>query len=82
MTAIQFVSLTVVMLVGVAVVVTYDPLRQAMVNGVFGLALVLLFLVLQAPDVSLSELVVTTVAVPLVLLTAIYRTRDRPDDDR
>jgi uncharacterized MnhB-related membrane protein len=37
--------------------------------------------VLQAPDVALSALVVGTVAVPLVLLTAIRRTSDRSRDE-
>jgi uncharacterized MnhB-related membrane protein len=76
MTVLQVVALSVVMLLGVGVVLAYDPMRQALVNGVFGLALVVLFVVLQAPDVALSELVVASIAVPLVLLTAIRQTRD------
>lgn len=67
------VAYTVVMVLGVCVVVTREPLRQTLVNGFFGLALVLLFVVLQAPDVAISEVVVSTVAFPLVLLTTIYR---------
>lgn len=79
--ALQAVAFTVVMILGVLVVVSRQPLRQAVVNGVFGLALVLLFMVLQAPDVSLSALVVTTVPFPLVLLAAVARTREeqRPE---
>ena len=84
-TALQFVALTVVMLLGVVVVITYDVLRQTVTVGVFGFSLVLLFVVLQAPDVGLSELVVGTVAFPLVLLAAIYQTREqkreRTDDE-
>lgn len=67
------VAYTVVMVLGVCVVITREPLRQTLVNGFFGLALVLLFVVLQAPDVAISEVVVSTVAFPLVLLTTIYR---------
>ena len=78
------VAYTVVMVLGVCVVVTREPLRQTLVNGFFGLALVLLFVVLQAPDVAISEVVVSTVAFPLVLLTTIYRVaavrRDRAED--
>ena len=80
MTVLQFTALTVVMLLGLAVVVSYEPLRQTIVVGIFGLALVLLFVVLQAPDVGLSEIVVSTVAFPLVLLTTIYKTRDKADE--
>lgn len=76
MTLLEILSFTAVMLLGVLVVVTHDPTRQVIVNGVFGLMLVVLFVVLQAPDVALSELVVGTVAFPLVLLATIARTED------
>jgi energy-converting hydrogenase B subunit D len=61
--------------VGTTVVLARDPLRQAIVNSVYGLVAVLLFVVFQAPDVALSELVVSTVAMPLVLLVAILKVR-------
>jgi energy-converting hydrogenase B subunit D len=76
-TALFVVVLTTVAVLGVCVVLTRDPLRQTVVNGFFGLALVLFFVVLQAPDVAISELVVSTVAYPLVLLATIYRTGKR-----
>lgn len=75
LTALLIVVYTVVAVLGVCVVLTRDPLRQTLVNGLFGLALVLLFVVLQAPDVAISEVVVSTVAFPLVLLVTIYRVR-------
>ena len=58
-----------------AVALTLDPVRQVIVNGLYGLVLVMLFVVLQAPDVALSMLVVTTVAFPLIVLAAVHRTR-------
>ena len=58
-----------------AVVLTRDPLCQIVVSGLYGLALVAAFVVLQAPDVALSMLVVSTVAYPLVVLAAIARVR-------
>jgi energy-converting hydrogenase B subunit D len=70
-------TLTLVGLLGVAVVLTRDPLRQVMVNGLFGLALVLLFTLLQAPDVAISMAVVSTIAYPAVLLMTIYRVGSR-----
>ena len=75
--ALLVVVLTAVAVLGVCVVLTRDPLRQTVVNGFFGLTLVLFFVVLQAPDVAISELVVSTVAYPLVLLATIYRTGKR-----
>ena len=46
------------------------------VSGVYGLVLVILFVVLQAPDVALSMLVVAAIAYPLIVLAAIARTRE------
>jgi uncharacterized MnhB-related membrane protein len=54
-----------------AVVLTTDLLRMAMLASFYTLTLVILFLLLQAPDVALSELVVGTIAYPVVLLVAI-----------
>jgi energy-converting hydrogenase B subunit D len=71
----QAIVLLLVGVLGTAVVAARDELRQLLVVGVFGLALVLLFVVLQAPDVALSELVVSTIALPFVLLVAIARVR-------
>lgn len=76
-TAVTVCALTLVGVLGVSVVLTRDPLRQVMVNGLFGLALVLLFTLLQAPDVAISMAVVSTVAYPAVLLMTIYRVRGR-----
>lgn len=75
MIPLQALLLVLMGFVGTTVVLARDPLRQAVVNSVYGLIGVLLFLVFQAPDVALSELVVGTVAMPLVLLAAILRVR-------
>lgn len=81
MIVLQIVAFTAVALVGVLVVLTREPLRQSIVAGIFALALVVLFMVLQAPDVALSELVVGTVAYPLVLLATIARTREKENPE-
>jgi uncharacterized MnhB-related membrane protein len=75
MIPLQVVLLLLMAVVGTTVVLARDPLRQAIVNSVYGLVGVLLFVVFQAPDVALSELVVGTVAMPLVLLVAILKVR-------
>lgn len=80
--AVQALALVLVALLATAVALTRNPLRQIVANGVYGLALVLLFVVLQAPDVGLSMLVVTTIAYPLIVLAAIARSRsDREEDE-
>lgn len=85
MIPLQVTVLVLVALAGLAVVAARDPLRQVVVNGLFGLLLVVLFLVFQAPDVALSMLVVGSVGYPVVLLIAITRvragaTRDEPEE--
>ena len=71
----QVVIFALVAIAATAVVLTRDVQRQILVNGVYGILLVILFVVLAAPDVALSMLVVSTVAYPLVLLVAITRIR-------
>ena len=78
----QATAFVLVALGATAVVLVRDPLRQALVNGFYGLILVVLFVVLGAPDVALSMLVVGAIAYPLVVLVAIARVRDEPHDPR
>jgi energy-converting hydrogenase B subunit D len=81
----QAVVFALVALGAPLVVLTRDPLRQALVNGVYGITLVLLFVVLQAPDPALSMLVVSGIAYPLVILAAVARVRGerrRPEETK
>ena len=71
----QLVSFGLVALGAPLVVLTRDPLRQSLVNGVYGVSLVCLFVVLAAPDPALSMVVVSGIAYPLVILAAIARSR-------
>ena len=73
----QYTTLTLVAVAATAVVLMRDLQRQIVVNGFYGLLLVILFVVFAAPDVALSMLVVSTVGYPLVVLIAIARSRDR-----
>jgi energy-converting hydrogenase B subunit D len=75
MTALQTTILLLVAAGGTAVVATKDPLRQAMVASFFGILLAILFFVLQAPDVALSEIVVGAVALPLMVLLSLAKIR-------
>ncbi len=77
MTLLQIASLVAVALGGGAVVATGDPLRQTLVLGVYGLALTMLFFVFQAPDVALSEIVVSTVGLPVMILLALSKLREQ-----
>ena len=61
---------------GTAVVLTRDPLHQALVASFYGLLLGILFLVVPAPDVGLSQIVVGAVALPLMILLALAKVRE------
>ena len=52
-----------------------EALRQALVLGVYGVALTFLFFTFQAPDVALSEIVVTSIGLPLIILAALRKIR-------
>ncbi len=75
MTVLLAVVLLLVAAAGTAVVLTRDPLDQAIVASFFGLLLGLAFLVLQAPDVALSQIAVGAVALPLMILLALAKVR-------
>ena len=77
----QSVALALVALGAPAVVLSRDPLKMIVVNGLYGLTLVVVFVIYGAPDVALSMLVVGTVAYPLVVLVAIARVRSREGED-
>ncbi len=64
MTALIAVLLTLVGVGGTVTVLIRDLARQAIAVGVLGLLLALLFFILQAPDVALSEIVIGSVALP------------------
>lgn len=71
------VALLLVAAAGTVVVLTREPVRQAIVLSLLGLTLTVLFVVLQAPDVALSELTVGSAVVPLMVLLALAKTRQR-----
>jgi energy-converting hydrogenase B subunit D len=77
MTVLQIAALAAVAIGGGAVVAAPDPLRQTMVLGVFGIALTMMFFVFQAPDVALSEIVVSTVGLPVMILLALRKIREQ-----
>lgn len=75
MTALVAVALTLVAIGGTVVVFTGAPERQAITLSVFGVLEALLFLVLQAPDVALSQLAVGSAVVPLMVMLTVRKIR-------
>ncbi|GGW95537.1 Na(+)/H(+) antiporter subunit B [Streptomyces chartreusis] len=63
-------------------VMVRDPVRQALVLAVLGVALAVLFTVLQAPDVALSQLAVGGALTPLLLLLSVRKVKRRKGHER
>jgi energy-converting hydrogenase B subunit D len=79
MDTLQVTLLVLVAAGATAVVLTRRRVRQVLVLSVYGIMLAVLFLAFQAPDVTLSELTVGAVALPIVLLLAISKTRKKEE---
>ena len=77
MSLLEIIVYLVVAFLGAAVVFSKRPINQLFVYTSFGLALTLLFFVLHAPDVALSELAVGTLGIPLLVLVVLMKTADK-----
>jgi energy-converting hydrogenase B subunit D len=79
MDALQITVLVLVAAGATAVVLTRQPVRQVVVLSGYGLLLAILFMAFQAPDVTLSELTVGAVALPMLLLLALSKIRKKEE---
>ncbi|WP_030937587.1 Na(+)/H(+) antiporter subunit B [Streptomyces sp. NRRL S-646] len=75
--AVIVVALLLVAGCATAAVATRDPMRQALVLSLLGIVLAVLFTVLQAPDVGLSQLAVGSALTPLLLMLTVRKVRRR-----
>ena len=78
MNTLQVVVLVLVAAGATVVVRTRTRVRQVLALSVYGMLLAILFFVFQAPDVTLSELTVGAIALPIILLLTIAKVR-KPD---
>jgi energy-converting hydrogenase B subunit D len=78
MDVLQIVLLVLVAAGATAVVLSRDPVRQVIVVSAYGILLAVLFLAFQAPDVTLSELTVGAVLLPMLLLLTLAKVGRRP----
>ena len=77
MEALQITLLVLVAAGATAVVLIRAGVRQVLMLSVYGVLLAVLFLAFQAPDVTLSELVVGAVVLPVILLLTLAKVRKR-----
>jgi uncharacterized MnhB-related membrane protein len=79
MDALQITILILVAVGATAVVLIRERVRQVLALSVYGVLLAMLFLAFQAPDVTLSELTVGAVALPIILLLTLAKIRKREE---
>jgi energy-converting hydrogenase B subunit D len=79
MDALQITILVLVAAGATAVVLIRQPVHQVLVLSAYGILLAVLFLAFQAPDVTLSELTVGAVALPIILLLTLAKIRKREE---
>lgn len=75
MALLQLVVLALVVISGTVVVFTRGVASQPIVVSLFGMVLALMFMVFQAPDVALSQIVVGAVGLPLMILLGLAKLR-------
>lgn len=64
------------------VVRTRDPFAVAISLSAYGLLLSVMFVLFQAPDVALSQIVVGAVALPLMIVLALTKIRRNQEGKR
>ncbi len=77
MQALQITLLVLVAAGATAVVLIRAPVRQVLMLSIYGVLLAVLFLAFQAPDVTLSELTIGAVVLPVVILLTLAKVRKR-----
>lgn len=77
MEALQITLLVLVAAGATAVVLIRAGVRQVLMLSIYGVLLAVLFLAFQAPDVTLSELVVGAVVLPVILLLTLVKVGKR-----
>jgi uncharacterized MnhB-related membrane protein len=73
MQAVEIAILIFIALTGTAVVMVRDPAKQVIAISYFGIVLSVMFLIFQAPDVSLSQIVIGTVGLPMMILLCLAK---------
>src|ERR1700751_4641824 len=79
MDVLQVTILLLVAAGATGVVLVRDPVRRVILLSVYGVLLAVLFLAFQAPDVTLSELTVGAVVLPLLLVLTLAKVGRREE---
>lgn len=77
---IEYIIMVIVILSAIVTIMQKDLLKAAAISGITGACVALLYEVLLAPDVALTQAVVGAAIVPTFLALAIKKTK-RVDDE-
>ncbi|HTX02573.1 MAG TPA: hydrogenase subunit MbhD domain-containing protein [Candidatus Acidoferrales bacterium] len=77
MSVYQAVIYALIAIFATVTVLTRDPKVQIFPYAFYGMLLAILFFILQAPDVTLSELAVGTALIPFLVLVTLAKMRAR-----
>lgn len=77
MSLLEIVAYLMVSIVAMGVVFSKRPVNQLFLYSMYGIVMALLFFVLQAPDVALSEITVGTFIIPIIVLITLMKTGDK-----
>ena len=81
--AIEILQAIALIFLGVAatvLVLTRQPVSQAILISFYGLLLAIVFVLFQAPDVALSQIVIGAIALPLMILLALAKIKKQEDE--
>lgn len=76
----QAVTLIFVGVAATVVVLTREPVSQAILISFYGLLLAIVFVLFQAPDVAFSQIVIGAIALPLMILLALAKIKKQEDE--
>lgn len=76
----QSITLIFIGVAATVVVLTRQPVSQTILISFYGLLLAIVFVLFQAPDVALSQIVIGAIALPLMILLALAKIKKQEDE--
>jgi uncharacterized MnhB-related membrane protein len=76
----QAITLIFIGVAATVVVLTRQPVPQAILISFYGLLLAIVFVLFQAPDVAFSQIVIGAIALPLMILLALAKIKKQEDE--
>ncbi|MDR3063369.1 MAG: DUF4040 domain-containing protein [Methanobrevibacter sp.] len=78
---IEYIIMFIAVLGCILTIVQRDLLKAAILSGITGICVTIVFQILLAPDVALTQAIVGSAIVPVFLALAAYKTQRMEDDD-